>query len=35
MKLISFMKSIGFDDTKIPNIDKYTNNFDIKKCLYL
>jgi len=24
------MKDIGFDDTKISNIQKYTNNFDIK-----
>ena len=30
MKLTSFMKEIGFDDTKISNINKYTNNFDIK-----
>ena len=30
MKLTSFMKDIGFDDTKISNIQKYTNNFDLK-----
>ncbi len=30
MKLTSFMKEIGFDDTKISNIEKYTNNFDLK-----
>lgn len=30
MKLTSFMKDIGFDDTKISNIQKYSNNFDLK-----
>jgi GR25 family glycosyltransferase involved in LPS biosynthesis len=30
MILTKFMKKIGFDDTKIPNIDKYSSNFDEK-----
>ena len=35
MKLTSFMKDIGLDDTKIPNIQKYTNNFDLKMPLLI
>ena len=30
MRITNFMKSIDIDDSKIPNIEKYTNNFDIK-----
>ena len=30
MKITKFMKNIGIDDTKIQNIQKYTNNFDFK-----
>lgn len=30
MRINKFMKSIGLDDSNIPYIDKYSNNFDIK-----